>query len=235
VAAKKAVKALKAASKARGRKALHVKRVVHAKHSKRPRKTKREREAKPIVTAKRPAVTLSTLEPERVLCLDVSSKCVGWAVFQDGELAQHGRYLQEGVGHGERLFHFHGWLLAMLSELEPTQLIYEAPYSGRMRFTFGVLSRYAGMVDAAHFQFFSEEIPSDNAVPAHLVKRAIGARKGASHTDNKRIVLNMVNQVFGLSLKFKENDATKKVSQDDEADAIALGWAWLTLYRPEQA
>lgn len=169
-----------------------------------------------------------------MLALDVSSKCVGWALFIDGELAQHGKYVQQGDAHGEKLSTFRAWVLKLCREVEPTQLVYEAPYSGRMRNTFGVLSRYAGIVELCHFEHFHSELPPANAVPAHQVKKAIGASKGKSHEENKRIVLLLVNQVFGLALKYKANDTTKKVSQDDEADAIALGWAWHVLYRGEE-
>ena len=36
----------------------------------------------------------------------------------------------------------------------------------------------------------------------------------------------MINQRYKLSLKFKAKDPRKTVSQDDEADAIAVLWAW---------
>lgn len=172
---------------------------------------------------------------ERVLALDTSSKCVGWAVFDDGRLLQHGRYVQQGKGHGQRLASFRTWTLALLQEFAPEQLVYEAPYAGRMRNTFGVLSKYAGVVESCHYEHFSREIPPANAVAAHLVKKAIGATKGRSHEENKKIVVLLVNQVFGLGLKYTQNDATKKTSQDDEADAIALNWAWHLLYRRDDA
>jgi len=100
-----------------------------------------------------------------------------------------------------------------------------------MKNTFGVLSRYVGAIEAAHFEHYEREIEKSEAVPAHLVKKAIGAKKGQNHEANKKIVVLLINEVFGLSLKFKANDATKKVSQDDEADAIALNWAWHRLNR----
>lgn len=168
-----------------------------------------------------------------MLALDVSSKCVGWSIFDEGQLCQHGRYIQVGPSHGERLAKFRVWILRLLEEFKPTQLVYEAPYQGRMRNTFGILSRYAGVVELSHFEHFGVEMPPPNAVPAHMVKKAIGAKKGKDHDENKRIVLLMVNQAFGLGLKWKDNDVTKKVSQDDEADAIALNWAWHILYRGE--
>jgi Holliday junction resolvasome RuvABC endonuclease subunit len=119
----------------------------------------------------------------------------------------------------------------MFNEWGPHVVIYEAPYQGRMKNTFGILSRYVGVIEAAHYEHYEREVAKSEAVPAHLVKRAIGAKKGKDHESNKKIVLMLVNQTFGLSLKYKANDSTKKVSQDDEADAIALNWAWHSLNR----
>lgn len=170
-------------------------------------------------------------EIERVLALDSSSRACGWSVFDGGELLSHGFYKQQGSLHGEKLMNFRRWLLEMLERWEPHVLVYEAPYQGRMKNTFGILSRYVGIIEAAHFEHYGREIAKEEAVAAHMVKRAIGARKGEDHEANKKIVLLLVNKHFGLNLKFKANDVNKKVTQDDEADAIALNWAWHTLHR----
>lgn len=172
---------------------------------------------------------------ERVLAFDSSSKACGWSIFDNGTLVAYGRYLQSGDGHGERLMRFREWALQMFAEWAPHIVIYEAPYQGRMRNTFGVLSKYVAIIEAAHFQHYGVEIQEGAAVPAHLIKKLIGAKKGKDHEANKKIVLLMVNQEFGLSLKFKANDTAKSVSQDDDADAIALNWAWHLKYRSEAA
>lgn len=166
----------------------------------------------------------------RVLALDSSSRACGWSIFDSGQLVAHGCYRQSGIGHGERLMRFRVWLLTMLREWAPHLLVYEAPYQGRMKNTFGVLSRYVGIIEAANYEYYEREFDKNAAVPAHLVKRAIKVKKGKNHAENKRLVVALVNQQFGLSLKYKENDTTKKVTQDDEADAIALNWAWHQLY-----
>lgn len=162
----------------------------------------------------------------RLLALDVSSVCVGWAVFDGATLTAHGRYIQVGPGHGERLANYATWLTAMLAEWAPHHLAYEAPYAGRRRFTYGVLMMYAAVALLVHVNHFGVEMPDENRVAAHLVKKRLRVRKGKSHEENKRIVLLEINRLYGLSLKYKANDKTKKVTQDDEADAIAVGHVW---------
>lgn len=172
---------------------------------------------------------------ERVLALDSSSRACGWAVFDNGELVEYGHYRQQGEGHGERLTNYASWLAQMFQDWQPTRVIYEAPYQGRMRNTYGILSRYVGVIEAVHFAWSGREFEKEEAVPAHLVKKAIGAQKGKDHEQNKKIVLLLVNKRFGLNLRFKGNDISKKVTQDDDADAIALNWAWHRLYRSGDA
>lgn len=170
-----------------------------------------------------------------MLALDSSSRACGWAIFDNGELVTYGHYTQRGDGHGERLANFATWLQQMFEEWKPSRTIYEAPYQGRMRNTYGILSRYVGVIEAVHYACFGREFEKEEAVPAHLVKKAIGAQKGRDHEQNKKIVLLLVNKRFGLNLRFKGNDINKKVTQDDDADAIALNWAWHRLYRTGDA
>jgi hypothetical protein len=188
-------------------------------------------------TAKRRPPVAAGLPPfeggHRLLALDTSSTCVGWAVFDNGELTESGQYVQEGAEHGEKLTNFLQWLVQTIGELAPNDVVFEAPYAGRRRFTFGVLSKYVALVELAHFYVLGREMPAENKFAAHLVKKIIGVRKGASHVENKRLMVNEVNQLYGLSLKFKQNDKRKTTTEDDRADAIALGRAWLLKYHPE--
>ena len=167
----------------------------------------------------------------RVLALDSSSRACGWSVFDDGKLAGYGHYRQQGKGHAERLVNFRLWLLDMFARWAPAEVVYEVPFQSRNSHAFGVLTKYVAAIEIAHFEYKGEEVPEENAIVAHAVKKAIKAPKPQTgkkktHDANKKIVLLMVNEHFGLNLKFKANDTTKSVSQDDDADAIALNWAW---------
>lgn len=182
--------------------------------------------------ARKPRTTRSSGERERVLALDTSSTCVGWAVFEDGHLVHHGRYRQKQVEHGERLSTFQAWLAAMFRQYMPKQVIYEKPFAGRRRNAFGVLTMYVAVVLLTWFQHTGSEIGEGCAVAARDVKRRNEMRKGKNHEQNKKLGVLLANKLYGLRLKYKSNDKTKKVSQDDEADAILLGRAWLIAERP---
>lgn len=163
----------------------------------------------------------------RVLALDVSSVCVGWALFKDGLPEVFGKYHQVGESHDERLVHFHGWLGAVLQQLQPDEMVLEEPYFSRQPKTFAVLTMYATVVLMCHVEYFGEAMPGQNRIQPAQVKRELKAKYGTDHTNRKRLMVLMMNQIYGLELRFKHPDKFKRVSDDDIADALALGRAWL--------
>jgi hypothetical protein len=186
---------------------------------------RRAKAAKP--RARKPRAVPPAPTGERLLALDVSSVCVGWALFEDGRLAAHGRHRQDGKEHGEKLLTFAVWLGETMKKLRPTVVAYEAPYAGRKRYTYGVLMMYVAVMLLMHVQHFGAELPKKNRVAAQVVKRRIRVRKGRTHDENKKIVVAWANETYGLALRWAQGDRTKAKSQDDEADAIAVGHAWL--------
>lgn len=166
-----------------------------------------------------------------LIALDISSVCVGYAVFENGELATYGRYRLKAKGHGEKLGKFRKWLTRLLRKHSPNELVIERSFpKGRISNTYRVLSMYEGAAIDAHFSVLNSELPKDNMMFAHEVKRIIGVQKGKDHSDNKQIMIKAINDMFGLSLRFSPKDVKKIRSQDDTADAIALGYAWIQKY-----
>src|SRR6476620_1068905 len=102
----------------------------------------------------------------RVLALDSSSVAVGWSLTLNGRLHSCGTYRQEGTDHGERLMNFQRWLFAFVQEQGPTHVIYEVPYPGRQKLTFGVLQLYISVILGVHFECFGYEVPEHGRVTA---------------------------------------------------------------------
>lgn len=182
--------------------------------------------------AKRRRPTSTIAVPSSILGLDISSACVGWAYFQDGTPIAYGKYVPTGEHHGEKLSHFREWLTEQLKGYQPDALLIEAPFAGRRRFAFGVLMMYCGVALQSHFEYFGVEQPPEHRVPAHLIKKLLRARKTSSYEQRKKNMVLAMNQRYGLSLRFKANDRTKKVSDDDTADALALVTAFLIHHVP---
>lgn len=131
------------------------------------------------------------------------------------------------------MLEFAAWLRTMLQSHQPDELVVEKPYAGPMRNTFGVLMMYVAVVLLVHFEYRSAELPRINFMLPHLVKKSFRLPKGSSHEARKRTMVETINARYGLSLVFKPGDKTKRISEDDTADAIALGDAWLRRFRPD--
>lgn len=163
--------------------------------------------------------------------MDVSSVCVGWSLWDHGELERHGRQRLKGVGHGQRLVHFQEALRELLEIQRPEEVVYERPFSARRANAYGVLMQYCAIVHLEYWRYATREIPDDNRVTARVVKRVTRVRRGRTHAENKERMVQWANQRFGLNLRYRKNDTRKVQSQDDEADAIAVGFTWLHLDR----
>ncbi len=133
------------------------------------------------------------------------------------------------------MYSLHMSLSQTLAEFNPDLVVYEAPYHGRMRNAYAILSKYVSTVELTYRMWSGAPLPPEAAVAASSIKKLIGAPKGSSHGDNKREVVNLVNSHFGLRLKFNATDRTKQRSDDDVADAIAVGWAFLLSTAEEAA
>jgi Holliday junction resolvasome RuvABC endonuclease subunit len=163
----------------------------------------------------------------RLLALDTSSTCIGWAYFEGGELRDFGKLPLSSRG-ALGLVEFEDWLVAQLAEFDPHDVAVEWPFPGRNPKTYGILMQVVTVVQLQHVRYYGREIPKPNQVEAHAVKRLLKRPKGTNPDNTKRMMVEYINSRLGLSLKYKDNDKTKRVSDDDIADAIAVGLAWFT-------
>lgn len=170
---------------------------------------------------------MTTSGPGKVLGLDISSKFVGWAVFEDLEPRQHGLYRQQGKDHGEKLHTYLNWLLGIFKEFKPDNVVIELPFAGRRRKTFGILTLYTAVTMLAHWRYFSRELPEDNKLQAREIKHLMQVTKGEDHDENKQIMTDAINRLFGLNLRFDATDTSKRYSEDDIADSYAVVLSWL--------
>jgi Holliday junction resolvasome RuvABC endonuclease subunit len=128
---------------------------------------------------------------------------------------------------------FESWLDELLMNYSPDQVLLEKPFFGHRRNTYGVLQMYVAIVLASYYRWSGGEIPSENRIAAHEVKRRLKQPKGKSYEDRKRLMVRTINKRFNLRLRFKAKDPSKKLSDDDTADAIAVVWSWILVERPD--
>jgi Holliday junction resolvasome RuvABC endonuclease subunit len=166
----------------------------------------------------------------RLLALDVSSRAVGWALFEHNKLLTYGKYEHVGDAHGEKLHNYLEWLAALFAEVHPTSVAVEAAFQGRHRNAFAVLTLYRAALLVAHMRTYGRELPDKNQIPPHLIKRVLAVPKG-THTENKARVVAVINQLYGTAFRFDAARPDDKARNDDDiADAVAVGHAWCALW-----
>jgi len=165
--------------------------------------------------------------PAILLAYDVSSSCVGWAEFRDGKPERFGKFVPEGVTHQEKLAHLARTLEGAIGATPVgarTDVIFEEPYLGRNRHAY-VLMLYHGAALATAVNLLGTE--HVHVMGPRAVKRALALPKKASYEQRKRQAVREANRLFGLHLRYKPRDPRKTVSDDDTADALLLGQAFL--------
>lgn len=154
------------------------------------------------------------------LSLDTSSSCIGWALGVDGELVTFGKLVfRSTAGIGEKLQACLEWFNALLETYRPARILFERPLSRKGNVT----QRHAeliGVMRCAYHMRTGQEIPDEWFIAATTVKRVMNVRRGRGHDENKRIMVDKINEVYGLKLKYHRN--SKIQTDDDTADAIAV-------------
>lgn len=161
-----------------------------------------------------------------ILSLDVAGAATGWAVGVDGKLEGHGKFIGNVTkSKGYQLYEFEKWLTELFGGLKPDVIIIERPFRGRNSNVLAQISKFIAIVEVAAYKLLHKDILSEWFIDPKSVKKALKVKKGRNHDDNKRLMVNRINSLYGLRLKFVKNKS-KKHNDDDIADAIALLHCW---------
>jgi Holliday junction resolvasome RuvABC endonuclease subunit len=163
---------------------------------------------------------------EIVLCLDVSKKCTGYCLASKKDLIKYGKYVADGdEDNAAKLYNFTTWLDKMIISLpyKPTTVVIESIFYRRNVKTHAILNQYMGACLAQVYKTLHIE---PILIAPRTVKYSVRPKKGKSHDENKLNMVNKINQLYGLDLRFHKNN--KDISDDDIADAIAL---YLTYFK----
>ena len=165
------------------------------------------------------------VEGDLTLTFDISSSCVGWAVGLGGLLVNYGKFVFKTTATlGEKIWAFSEFVDSLFATYKPVRVLLEEPLKrAKVRVHF----EFLGVLRLHHMLYMGEDIPKAHFISPTLVKTHMHVQRGQSHTDNKQIMVEKVNQVFGLNLKFHPNSSIH--SDDDVADAIAVLVTWWRL------
>lgn len=158
----------------------------------------------------------------KVLAFDISKKCVGWALGVDGELVNYGKFVfKTTTDLGERILSFWEFLEALVAAYSPDIIVLEEPLRrAKVRVHF----EFLGVLRLLHMMHYGENIPDNRLISPTMVKKHLHVKRGKGHDENKRIMVDKINQMFSLSLNYHKHSAIE--GDDDVADAIAVLVTW---------
>lgn len=162
-----------------------------------------------------------------VLALDLSSSCVGWGVSCDKEIVTWGKFVFKTTAEvGEKLLAFEEFMEVLIDTYKPEVLVIERPVSGRRKNNQRTIE-IVGVLRKLWRAKTGTEIKKSWVISPKTVKTHMNVRRGSSHDENKEIMVNKINQLLGIHLKYHRN--SKYESDDDVADALAVLITYLRL------
>lgn len=159
------------------------------------------------------------------LALDISSSCVGWAAGIKPDPLKFGKFVfRSNADVGEKLLAFDEFLAVLFKSIQPDRLFVEKTLSRKGKTTERHLE-ILGIVRLVWREHSKQEILDSWLIPARTVKNILKVPRGQNHAENKLIMVNKMNDLYGLNLKYHKS--SKYQSDDDVADALAvLSTAW---------
>ena len=146
----------------------------------------------------------------RTLALDQASRVTGWAVFDDGELYNYGKFSATQTDVGDRLHFIRKEVIGLIEKFDIDEVVFEDiqlqnNITQNVQ-TFKVLAEVYGLID----QMASELKIPHRSYLASSWKSQLGI-KGKDRAEQKRNAQKYVMNTYGV-----------KCTQD-EADAICIG------------
>ena len=170
-------------------------------------------------------VLLQTVTLLKILALDISGKCTGWA-FGEEKLLAWGKHIQkQNDSKSKKLADFANWITDLLQAKKPDIILIEKPYRGRNSNVLVSISRFIAIAELCAFVTLSLELEPEWFLDPRTVKKTLKVSKGKDYEDNKKLMVQKINKLYGLHLKYGIKKS-KKFNDDDSADAIALLTAW---------
>lgn len=152
---------------------------------------------------------------EKILCLDQSSRITGYAIFEDEQLIDYGKFDLSNISDiGKRLVAIRNFVKELIEDKEITTVIFEdIQYQSNVQNnvqTFKILAEVFGVI----YELLEEMQIPHQEVLAGTWKSTLGI-KGKNRAEQKRNAQAYIQETYGL-----------KPTQD-ECDAICIGTHYL--------
>lgn len=159
----------------------------------------------------------------KIISLDASTSCTGYAVFDGDKLTDYGKIKPKGDDWRDRIIDETMRLAELFREHRPNVIIAEDVPMKDGKPTIVKLGAVHGMILSLCAGFKIKPmflLPSNWRQDMGLFD---GTRAGMTREAMKEKAVNMANDVFGLNLQWVSTTSSK--NDDDTAEAILIGWS----------
>lgn len=175
---------------------------------------------------------------DKILSLDMSTTCTGWAVFdKEHHLLDYGKLKPDGnmSDWHSRVMNMSRKLLDIIEQVKPTKIIAEdvptftrgSNGAGGMKQIL-ILGTIQGVLLSICELYYGGKILPE-FIPVSQWRKKVklndGTREGMKRENLKRRSIELANELFNLELNFNYEHPTSKFNDDDISDAILIGYS----------
>lgn len=159
----------------------------------------------------------------RIVSLDASTSCTGYAVFDGDNLIAHGKIKPHGDDWRDRIMEETMALADLFRQYNPTFVVAEDVPLKDGKKTIIKLGAVHGMILSLCAGFKIKPLFLLPSNWRHDIGLFDGTRDGMKRDVMKEKAVNMANEIFGLDLQWVSPTSSK--NDDDEAESILIGWS----------
>jgi len=165
-----------------------------------------------------------------ILTLDCSTNKTGFGIFKDDKLVEYGIFNTNSEETKDKMKEIYNWISSLINKYNIQHIIFEdVPVSKHKNLHVGkILSVLQGVILTVCFEYNIESIIYSPSRWRSIVGTYDGTREGTKREIQKQKAVEIVNKKFKLDLKYYLRDTKYNISDDDVAEAILLGVAYLS-------
>jgi Holliday junction resolvasome RuvABC endonuclease subunit len=167
-----------------------------------------------------------------ILALDMATKKTGWALFNyaDGGLVDYGVIRTESDETKDRMEEIYFRISEKIKTYPKiTTIVFEdVPLNNHNNLKTGKdLSILQGVILSLCFEYSLDYALYNPSAWRSIIGLYNGTREGMKRDYQKKAAVDKVNELYGLDFVYNETETKSRFTDDDKAEAICLGLAYL--------
>lgn len=166
-----------------------------------------------------------------ILSLDMATKKTGWALFsEDGNLLNYGVIRTTKEETKERMKEIYEEIFKRILENPEIKVVVfeDVPLNNHNNLKTGKdLSILQGVILSLCFENDLSYILYNPSAWRSVVGLYNGTREGMKRDYQKQAAVNKVNEIYGFDFIYNETETKTRQTDDDKAEAICLGLAYI--------